>query len=153
MSLEKRFWAKVTKGTSHECWLWKASGPQGGYGSIRTDGNLKELAHRVSYRLNVGPIPDGMHVLHRCDVRRCVNPAHLFLGSNADNMRDRDSKGRGSKPPLHCGESHPRAKVTDAEVAQIRLSNKATCLIAAEFGISQSQVSAIRTGSSRNGQQ
>lgn len=85
-----RFWVKVEK--SAGCWLWRgARGPRG-YGHFKIQ--QIERAHRVAFAIANGPIPADMFVLHRCDVPTCVNPAHLFLGTQADNMADRDRKGR-----------------------------------------------------------
>ena len=95
---EARFWAKVEL-TLDGCWLWTGSktgpGPYttGGYGTVYWRGEYL-LAHRVMWELANGPIPEGMHVLHRCDVRNCVRPDHLFLGTHQDNMADMARKGR-----------------------------------------------------------
>lgn len=98
---EARFFAKVDRsGGPGACWLWTACTYGGGYGSFGLGGRT-QYAHRVAYELEVGPIPGGLHVLHRCDVRRCVNPAHLFLGTNADNAADMVSKGRQSRGAEH----------------------------------------------------
>jgi hypothetical protein len=75
-----------------ECWLFTGF-TDDGYGRIKVDGSM-ERTHRVAYRLMVGDIPEGMHVLHRCDVRNCVRPDHLWIGDNAANMKDRNDKGR-----------------------------------------------------------
>lgn len=80
------------------CWLWTARIGGNGYGSITTPGgSRKEQAHRVSYKDFIGPIPAGMCVLHKCDVRACVNPNHLWLGTKKDNTADMDAKGRGGR--------------------------------------------------------
>lgn len=89
--IKDRFLDKVMYTDS--CWIWTAATLHNGYGCFRTDYRT-ESAHRVAWQLFRGPIPDDMHVLHKCDVRCCVNPSHLFLGTNADNIRDRNAKGR-----------------------------------------------------------
>lgn len=87
-----RFYAKVQQGEG--CWLWQgARHQQGGYGLFNFDGKL-QVASRVMWQLERGPIPDGLHVLHTCDNPPCVNPAHLFVGSAAENAQDRGRKGR-----------------------------------------------------------
>lgn len=90
-TLEQRFWAKVSK--SDGCWEWTGFVSPLGYGKIK-DAGKQLLASRVSYELNVGPIPDGLCVLHECDNRKCVRPEHLFLGTKGDNNRDRHAKRR-----------------------------------------------------------
>jgi len=90
-----RFWAKVAK--SDGCWLWTGARASNGYGSFRfADRPCATAAHRAAWELACGPIPHGMHVLHRCDNPPCVNPAHLFLGTHLENVRDREAKGRGN---------------------------------------------------------
>ncbi len=131
-----RFMSKVRKDDGG-CWLWTGPYTHNGYGLFGHLSRMKR-AHRVSYQLHVGPIPkgDGYHgtcVLHRCDVRSCVNPAHLFLGTQKENVADMFAKGRGRTPCLagagHWtqhrpervarGERHGRAKVSDADRAEI----------------------------------
>ncbi len=90
------------------CWLWTAGMRLNGYGQVKIR-RVNQLAHRVSYQVHVGPMPEGMCVCHKCDVPCCVNPDHLFLGTQADNMRDRDRKGRCKAPnagKTHCKRGH-----------------------------------------------
>lgn len=96
LGLVDRFWSKVERGPegSEECWMWVgATVHPMPYGRIQSAGRYL-LAHRVSYEINVGPIPKGLCVLHRCDNPRCVRPDHLFLGTRSDNAADRHAKGR-----------------------------------------------------------
>lgn len=111
-----RFYSKLAFGMS-ECWYWVGSRNRLGYGQLPALGEHK--AHRVSWVLHCGPIPDGLHVLHKCDVRACVNPEHLFLGTQAENVDDMIAKGRHVCTPLF-GEDNPMSKLTRAQVASIR---------------------------------
>lgn len=95
---EQRFWSKVDK--TKDCWEWKACVNEAGYGIFGVPNMYRnDRAHRISYRLHFGKIPKGKFVCHKCDNRRCVNPSHLFIGSNMDNVNDMIRKGRNSKPP------------------------------------------------------
>lgn len=109
-----RFWSKVDK--TNECWLWTASRDTHGYGTFRRDGCVQK-AHRVSWELTHGLIPDGLHVCHRCDVPACVNPDHLFLGTMKDNMQDRNAKGRAASK---VGVNNGRARLTERGVVVVR---------------------------------
>lgn len=104
--LDARFWAKVTK--TETCWLW-AGAKAAGYGVIRRS-RRSIKAHRYTWELTNGPIPDGLFACHTCDVRACVNPAHLFLGTNGDNQRDSVAKGRHiGQNKTHCIRGHELA--------------------------------------------
>jgi len=97
-----RFWSRVDRRGPRDCWSWTAGCCTAGYGHFRlgsasTGDRRKELSHRLAYELTKGPIPDGLKVLHECDNPPCCNPAHLFVGTHADNMRDMHAKGRQRK--------------------------------------------------------
>lgn len=148
-----RFEAKVDRsGGPDACHLWTGSRGEG-YGRIFCGGRL-EGAHRVAWAIAHGPIPEGPGhhgtcVLHRCDVRACVNPAHLFLGSVADNNRDMAGKGRLVLAPPMPGERNGRAKLTGADVAEIRrrvAAGEARASLGKEFGVSGWQVTRIVSG-------
>ncbi len=125
------------------CWLWTGSLTTVGYGQFFQNGK-RTHAHRVSWEQTNGPIPDGLFVLHKCDVRSCVNPKHLFLGTHADNMADAVSKKR-----MRHGENHPKTTLTDTQVREIRVSTEAGRRLAARLGVSHSTVWGIRSGQRR----
>lgn len=110
-----RFWAKVDK--SGDCWEWQGIRQRQGYGRVRRDKKLV-YAHRLAYELTYGPIPDGLLVCHHCDNPPCCNPAHLFLGTNADNMRDCAEKRRHFTPDGIC--TNKQGKLTPPQVQAIR---------------------------------
>ena len=108
ISLKERIEERSMPIPGSGCWIWMgASSDKFGYGSLEYPKGKKLKAHRVSYEEFISPIPAGMKVLHRCDIPPCVNPRHLFLGSQADNNRDREYKRRGfgSKKTL-CKRGH-----------------------------------------------
>ena len=142
VTLKDRLFKKIVIGVAeNDCWDWMGATYKFGYGCIGTSTGL-DGAHRVSYKLLVGDIPEGMCVLHTCDNPKCNNPKHLFLGSKKDNAIDRNSKGRG-KNPIYRGEDHPKATLTWANVAVIRSGKYRPSELVKMFNVGTNQVSRI----------
>lgn len=139
-----RLASHVTK--TDTCWLWTGCKSAFGHGQIGAGAHEpntpKRLlqTHRVAWELVNGPIPDGMFVLHRCDVPNCVRPDHLFLGTKADNSADMISKSRQKK-----GRDLPQTKLSAADVANIRESVEPQRVLADRYGVSRSTISYART--------
>ena len=148
-SIEERLWAKVTK--TETCWLWTGAKHEFGYGvlgaGVRGTGLRK--AHRVAWESVNGPVPDGLYVLHKCDVPACVNPDHLFVGTLKDNHDDMRSKHRGSNPPPQRGSANVNAKLTEELVRAIRMLYANGVMqkdIAVTIGVTRDTVSRAVTG-------
>lgn len=169
------FLSRVDRSNVHGCWLWTGKkSTYGGYGILRSEGR-QVRAHRVAYELFVGPIPDHLEVRHTCDVRLCVNPQHLLLGTHRENMEDmvlrhraatiangrhswvtnRDAllAGARNRKPNPCayhprGESHANHKLTVEQVQEIRRQRGHIYArdLANQFGVSRATVSAIWQG-------
>ena len=134
-----RFERKIKK--TNSCWIWAGTvNNVWGYGQF-VCGKKQWRAHRYSWHLNRGPIPDGMEVCHSCDVRLCVNPDHLWLGTQLDNMRDMAKKGRSLN-----GQRNPMSKVSDSDVVEIRRLSATGVRqqdLADRFGLCQPHISGI----------
>lgn len=147
-----RFWAKVDKKSSPRgCWLWTATiHKKKGYGTARMRGR-NYAAHRLSYQMHKGDIPDTLLVCHSCDVRNCVNPEHLWLGTNKANMKDMADKGRAADGwQVPRGEKCYAAKVSEADVLEIRKLYAAGGIsqykLGKKFGLSQTQIGRLTRG-------
>lgn len=134
----KRFWSKVSVGDSGECWEWLAAKNEAGYGVINKGNHRVDRAHRISWRVaNKRDIPTGLFVCHHCDNRSCVNPGHLFIGTNHDNIKDMVSKGRN------------KTKITGKDVAAIRNRYKngdTLSEISKDYDISKTNALCVITG-------
>jgi hypothetical protein len=144
--LEERFWQFVVKGDG--CWEWSGTRNARGYGKIGRWHAGMDYAHRVSYELHVGAIPEGLHVLHHCDNPPCVRPDHLSVGTRRDNMQDAVAKGR-----VQHGERHYLFKMSNARIQEMsrryRQGGVKLCDLATEFGISPSYASQLVGGKRR----
>jgi hypothetical protein len=145
-TVAERFWAKVDRRGPDECWPWLGSKITSGYGNIRY-GYRTHIATHVVLELVLGlTVPKGMRVCHSCDNPECVNPAHLWIGTDRDNVRDSWAKGRG-RVADNRGERNGQAKLTESQVREIRqmyadgkMSQRA---IARLYGVGQDAISKI----------
>lgn len=124
------------------CLLWLGTVYTNGHACLFWDGRLQR-AHRLPWELVNGPIPPGLSGCHHCDVRSCVNEAHIFPGTHADNMADMARKGRAAR---QRGEAHGAARLTDEQVLQIRSASGPARPLGARFGVSSNQIRLIQRG-------
>jgi hypothetical protein len=122
------------------CHVWIGTVDSHGYGRISFK-HKNWLVHRLSYILKYGEIPDGVKACHKCDNPLCINPDHLFLGTQAENMDDMFSKGRGA-----VGAAYKRSELTDELVLRIKIDKRTQLEIAKDYGVSRTNISAIKTG-------
>jgi hypothetical protein len=132
------------------CWEWSGKITSAGYAELslwKNGTTTVAKAHRVSYRLHVGPIPPGMFVCHTCDNPPCCNPQHLFLGTPRDNTRDMILKGRGrNSDEAARGEANGHAKLTSEQVIEIRQSRLTAAELAQRYGVGESAIRKVRHG-------
>lgn len=169
-TLRDRIEANSMPVTECGCWIWLGSIGGKRYGSLRIDGK-SERSNRAAWQAYRGEIPEGMHVLHSCDMPLCVNPDHLFLGDHLVNMQDKERKGRGNHasgarhgrqtkpwrtsrgddhyarndPSYRQGSKNGRSKLTDMDVLAIRASDAATSDLAAVYGVERHCITKIRS--------
>jgi hypothetical protein len=138
--LADRFLLYYHPGRPDACWLWTGTRDRDGYGVIGDETRRQVRAHRIAYERVYGAVPPERYVLHRCDNPPCCNPAHLFLGTNADNMADKTAKGRHSHGAIHA-----RSKLTDDDVRTIRglYPQMTQAAIAKRYDMDQSTISNI----------
>lgn len=134
---QERFERFISPEPNSGCWLYVGAWDGGGYGIFRIVGTIR--AHRASWIIYRGKIPGDLFVLHKCDCRICVNPDHLYLGTQAQNIRDRDSRGRTFR------------KITRADVAAIKASKETDSELAARYKVSLTHIGKIRAGTSYYG--
>lgn len=131
-----------------ECLVWRGGLNPGGYGYVWHEGKNR-AAHRVSYELNVGPIPEGLELRHSCDMPSCIEPSHLLPGTHAENMKDMVERKRCNRP---SGEAHALSRLSESQVAEIRSRYKpycrmnSSCALAKEFGVAQGTIWAAIKG-------
>lgn len=139
-SLPCALWHRVKRDNPDECWEWTESKDSRGYGQF-IFANIRYRSHRVAFELSCGPIPDGLHACHSCDNPGCCRPEHLWLGTHAENMADRDQKGRhrGWKN----GSEHHLSKLTEEDVPEIRqraANGETRANIARTYGVSHQAI-------------
>ena len=149
---QERFWSLVEKRDDHECWIFTGAVLRNGYGTFkagsRLDGTRRNVgAHRYCCEITKRRMGPGEFALHHCDNKRCVNPSHLYIGSRADNARDASERGllgRGGR----AGSLNSRAKLTEAQVLEIRASTDRNADLARRFGVSNTHIGWIKSGRS-----
>lgn len=138
--IPERILRRIVPEPNSGCWLWTGSG-RSGYGYTPWLGGRQEGVHRIMYESHCGPIPAGMQVCHTCDVRCCVNPRHLFLGTAKDNSQDAARKGR-----MAWGERQGMSKLSEDQVREILSSDERSYILARRFGVGKPAITSVRKG-------
>lgn len=128
--------------TASGCWNWLGAKCVSGYGRIKFN-DKKYRAHRLMAEIKIGPVPTDAVVCHRCDNPSCINPEHLFIGTQKENVNDRDAKGRRNQAR---GERHGASKLTSEQVTAIRLDTRRLPVIAKDYGITRAHVRNLKAG-------
>jgi hypothetical protein len=140
VSLSEKIEKHTTRIPESGCWIWTSTVEKSGYGRV-CDGRKPYFAHRVSYEQKYGSIPNGKMALHHCDVRCCINPDHIFLGTQKENMLDKVSKNRQAK-----GIKHGNAKLTDSQAIEAKFGFEKPEILAKKFSYSAAMIRQIRNG-------
>lgn len=138
MNILNKIESSIEKIPESGCWIWMKSVGSHGYGQIMFPDHKPRLVHRLSYEAYIAKIPDKLHVLHKCDVRSCCNPAHLFIGTAKDNMQDCKKKKRNSPPPI--GQNYKLTVEQRKEIRNRKLNGESTKLLAFEFKVDKSRI-------------
>lgn len=144
---DHRFWQLVDRRGPDECWPWRGHRRQLGYGWFNLNGRPTN-ASRAAYILLHGPLASDQFVCHSCDNPPCCNPAHLWLGTAAENNRDRELKGRGRRGVPPKGEAHPSARLSRAQALEAYHSSLPAATLAARWGVTSAAIYNIRAGKS-----
>ena len=145
MKTAKPFQERIQTVPWSGCWIWMGWLDENGYGKLRVSPNTKRIrAHRWSYQLHKGPIPNGKFICHTCDTRSCVNPDHLYVGTAKENNLDRKRRNRGGQLKI-SGELSKVRKLTKEQVLEIRNLTGSLSSIAKKFGVGTSQIHRIKT--------
>lgn len=145
-SATMRFWKYTIKAGENDCWLWNSKQVnEHGYGFLSCSRGVIIKSHRLSYSLFLNrPVENSEIVMHTCDNPRCVNPNHLRIGTQAENILDSIKKGRNSKPPIHFGEDHHNAKFSSKDRLDIVSDKRTHNEIAKDYGVCSETIGRIK---------
>ncbi len=149
-SLQRRLNANIRIGGVDDCWEWTSKAVNKyGYGRMTAGRGVNLKSHRVAYALANNSSPGGLDVCHKCDNPPCCNPKHLFLGTAQDNIDDAKEKGRTKSPPVHTGERHHNAVISDEGVENIRNDRRSYTVLAALYNTTTKTIYRIKKRQTR----